>query len=405
MTISRQAGRRARSLGAAAVAMAAAFTLAACANSAAGGSGAGAGSGSAKSGTSAGATSGEAIAAAKQTITTLEQPVTSWPAVKPVAHPVSLAGKSVMIIPLGDTVPVMHGMALGAKGALEHLGATVTLCDGKINPTQVASCLQQAQSQRDYAVISMFVAYPMDGNAFDAAARSGVKVLIAGDTAQPGKTYPSGIAFFSLAKSLQTLSGHEAEAAVADKGTDANVIWLGQTDSADTIAQADAGQQRFTQLCPSCGFVLARYSTANVQQLPSTLSALLVSHPKTNIVVLPVDTLAPQALQGIQSAGYAQKVTLISTGGDLSGLQRIASGSTQQSDDFAAPVLYNGFAMVNGLMQLAAGEPVDPLVNVTRDITKNNIKSLKLSDAEYFTNDWFGDGSFEQAFYAAWGAK
>ena len=396
MSISGQLGLRARTIGTAVVATAAALTLAACANSADGGTGSG--------GTAASGASNESIAAAKQAITTLEQPVTSWPATKPLAHPVSLTGKNIMIIPLGDTIPVMHGMALGAKGALEHLGASVTLCDGKINPTQVASCLQQAQSQRAFAVLSMFVAYPMDGNAFDAAAKSGVKVLVAGDTPQPGKTYPAGIGFFSFSKSLQTLSGHEAEAAVADKGTGANVIWLGQTDSADTVAQADAGQQRFKQLCPSCGFVLARYSTANVQQVPSTLSALLVSHPNTNVVVLPVDTLAPQALQGIQSAGYAQKVTIISTGGDLSGLQRIASGSGQ-SHDFAAPVLYNGYAMVNGLLQLAAGEKVDPLTNVTRDITKDNIKSIKLSEAEYFTNHWFGDDSFEQAFYAAWSGK
>ena len=401
MSLPRRIRRRARALGTLTVAAAAALSLAACANSPASSSGGGSGATATGGGS---AESAASIAEAKQTIATLEKPITSWPAVKPLAHPVSVAGKNVMIIPLGDAIPVMHGMALGAKGALEHLGATVTVCDGKINPTQIASCLQQAQSQQDYAVISMFVAYPMDANAFDAAAKSGVKVLIAGDTPQPGKTYPSGIGFFSFSQSLQKLSGHEAEAAVAEKGTNANVIWLGQTDSADTVAQADAGQQRFKTLCPACGFVLARYSTANADQVPSTLSALLVSHPNTNVVVLPVDTLAPQALQGIQSAGYAQKVTIISTGGDLSGLQRIASGSGQ-SHDFAAPVLYNGYAIVNGLMQLAAGEHVDPLTNVTRDLTENNIKSINLSEAEYFTNHWFGDDSFEQAFYTAWGGK
>lgn len=393
-----QRARRARFLGTAALTSVAALALAACGTASGSSSANGSGTGSGDGASSA------SVTQAKQEIAKLEKPITQWPAVAAVKTPVDLTGKNVMIIPLGDNIPVMHGMSLGAKQALEHQGAKVTLCDGKINPTQIASCLQQAQSSKDYAVISMFVAYPMDANAFDAAANAGVKVLIAGDTPEPGKTYPTGIDFFSFSKSLQTLSGHEAEAAVAEKGSNANVIWLGQTDSADTIAQADAGQKRFKELCPSCGFELARYSTANSDKIPSTLSALLVSHPNTNVVVLPVDTLAPQALQGIQSAGYAQKVTIISTGGDLSGLQRIASGNGQ-SDDFAAPVIYNGYAMVNGLMQLASGQKVDPLTNVTRDLTKNNIKSIKLSEDEYFTNHWFGDDSFEQAFYTAWGAK
>ncbi|WP_017934561.1 sugar ABC transporter substrate-binding protein [Nocardioides sp. Iso805N] len=389
-----QRARRARLLGTAAVVSVAAIALAAC------------GSGSSDSATGGGGAgvSDSAIQQAKDTIAQLEKPITNWPAVAPVTKPVDFTGKTVMVIPLGDTIPVMHGMALGAKQALEHQGATVTMCDGKINPTQVASCLQQAASQKDFAVISMFVAYPMDGTGFDAAAKAGVKVLIAGDTPEKGKTYPAGIDFFSFGTSLQTLSQHEADAAIAEKGKDTNVIWLGQTDSADTIAQADAGEKRFKEVCPSCGFQLARYSTANSDKVPSTLSSLLVRNPKTNVVVLPVDTLAPQALQGIQSAGYAQKVTIISTGGDLSGLQRIASG-TGQSHDFAAPVLYNGYAMVNGLMQLAGGQKVDPLVNVTRDISKNNVKNIKLSEDEYFTNHWFGDDSFEQAFYTAWGSK
>jgi len=391
MPSTRRPGRTARLLGSAAVAAAAALVLAAC------GAGATATNTSAGAGSSAGATKATAL------ITKLQKPVTAWPAATAIKNPVSLAGKSVMIIPLGDTIPVMHGMSLGAKQALEHLGANVSVCDGKINPTDVASCLQQAQSQHDYAVISYFVAYPMDANAFNAVAASGTKVLIAGDSPVAGTHYPANLSFFDFGPSLQTLSADEAAAAVADKGTGANVIWIGQTDSADTIAQADAGQKRFQQLCPSCGFVLARYSTANANQLPSTISALLVSHPNTNVVVMPVDTVVANVLPGIQSAGYLNKVELIATGSDLAGLQRVAAGG--QAHDFAAPVIYDGYATVNGLMQQAAGEKVAPLTNVTSDITKGNVGGLQLNDAAYFTSDWFGNDSFEKAFYTAWGTK
>ncbi len=362
------------------------------------------GSSSGGGGTSGGSASAVGVTKAKKAIAELEKPVSSWPPIPPLENDVSLKGKNVTIIPLGESIPVMHGMAIGAKKALKKMGATVNVCDGKVDPTQVASCLKQAQARGSFAVISLFVAYQMDGTAFNAAAKSGMNVLVAGDSPEKDKSYPSNLAFFDFGKSLQTLSRHEAEAAVAEKGADANVIWLGQTDNANTIAQAKAGVDHFKKICPDCGIVLAKYSTANSDKLPSQVSALLVSHPNTNIVVIPSDSTAAHALQGIKSSGYANKVTLISTGGDLSGLQRIAKNGGQ-SHDFAAPVIYNGFAIVNGMMQLAAGQKVKPLTNVTRDITVNNVNKLKLTQSEYFTSNWFGNDDFEQAFYKAWGVK
>ncbi|WP_300679606.1 substrate-binding domain-containing protein [Nocardioides sp.] len=394
MSLSRQRGLRARILGIASISLAA-LALSACGSSDTSATG-----GEATAGASA---SSASVSDAKAAIAKLEQPVASWPAATKLSKTTDLSGKKIMVIPLGDTIPVLHGFGLGAKQALEHLGATVDVCDGKVSPTTVATCLQQAQAQKDFAVISFFVSYPMDANAFDALAKSGTKVIIAGDSPEEGKSYHENIGFFSFGENLKTLAQHSAEAAIAEEGDNAHVIWMGQTDSADTVAAATEGQARMKELCPKCTVVLDRYSTANADQIASNLSALLVQNPKTNIVVLPVDTIASNALQGIQSAGFASKVKLISTGSDLSGLQRIKSG--QQAHDFAAPVIYDGYAAVNALMQLAAGDTVTPLQNVTRDITKNNIDSITINDTEYFTSHWFGSDTFIQDFYTAWGAK
>lgn len=379
---------RGRRLGAAAVASLVTIALAGCGSS----------------GTASGGSKSDAkvdVATAKAAVSKLEQPITKWPGITPLKNPVDLHGKNVMIVPLVAAVPILNGMATGAKEALEHMGAHVTICDAKASPTTADSCLKQAQAQKYAAVITNFVAFPMDPNGFTTLAGTGTKVLIAGDSQVPGKSYDANIKFFDSSASLKQIATDEADAAVANKGADANVIWLSQTDSTNTIAQGDTGEAHFKQICPGCGFDRIRYATQDEDKLPSQISAALVSHPNTNQIVLSVDTIAPQVLQGIQSAGFTGKVKLIGNGSDVAGLQLIRSG--QQSDDFGACASYDGFALANALEQELAGEPISPAISVTRDFTKNNVGGLKITPQEYDTPNWFGNDSYKQQYYEAWG--
>jgi len=342
------------------------------------------------------------VATAKKDIAALQDPITSWPKESALSKPVDLTGKTVMLLPLGDNIPVIHGNVVGATEALEHLGATAKMCDGKFNPTTVADCLKQAADQKDYAVVSFFIDYAMAGNAFDNAVKSGVKVLVADEAPSGGKTNSADLAFYDNTTRVDKLYELTSEAALADDGTDANVLWLRLMDSSTTQGSSQAGVDKFKELCPTCGLATADFTTANLDKLPSAVSAALVSHPDTNTVIVPVDTFVPAALQGIQSAGFGQKVKVISSSSDLAGLQRVQAG--QQSHDLGTSVVYEGYKTVNALLQMLAGEEVQKGdVIVTRDFTKDNIGELKLSQAAYYTPDWFGDDSFKDMFYKAWG--
>lgn len=350
------------------------------------------------------AASKEGVATAKKDIAALQGPISSWPQEKPLSKPVDLHGKTVMVLPLGDNIPIIHGAALGATQALEHLGATVKLCDGKFDPTAVAGCLKQAGDQKDYAVLSMFIDYAMAGNAFETAVNRGVKVLIGAEPPSGGAKSGPDLAFYDNTERINKLDELTSEAALADKGTDTNVLWLKLMDSSSTKASSAAGVARFKKLCPACGLATTEFTTANLDKVPSAVSAALVSHPNTNTVIVPVDTFVPAALQGIQSAGFGTKVDVISTSSDLAGLQRVQSG--RQTHDLGTPVIYEGYKLVNALMQLLAGDPVAKGNQiVTRDFTKANIGDLKVTQSEYFTSDWFGDDSFKEMFYKAWAGR
>lgn len=346
----------------------------------------------------------QGVATAKKDIAAVTDPISSWPATTPIANPADLHGKRIMLLPLGTNIPIINGATLSAQQALAHIGADVSICNGKFDPSAVSSCLQQAQSDHDYAVMAMFIDYKMAPNAFDSAVQAGVKVLVANEPATPGKAVNSNFAFFDNSGTVVALDRLLSETALADKGTDANALWLKLTDSPSTINSTQAGIDRFKELCPTCGLATSDFTTANLDKLPSAISAALVSHPNTNVVVVPVDSFVSAAEQGVQSAGFASKVEVVSASGSLDGLQRVKSG--QMAHDLGTSVTYEGYKMANALVQLLSGEKVTPDNDmVTRDFNKTSVADLPLTTGAYSTPQWYGSDAFEQDFYKAWGEK
>lgn len=357
-----------------------------------------------KASTGTAADSEAGIESATAQLATWAEPITSYPEEPALSAPVDMTGKTVHIVALGDQIPVIHGVAVGLQDALAEVGATGKICDGKFNPTAVADCLKTAGDQGADAVVSLFVDYAMAGNAFDALADQGVKVLVGGVEASGGRESDDTLAFYDNTGRVDALYEAMSVSAVANGGADAQLLWLKLMDSTTTRSASDKGIAKAEELCPTCGVATAEFTTANLDKLPSAVSAALVSHPDTNLLIVPVDSFVPPALQGVQSAGFGDQVKVISSSSDLAGLQRIKDG--QQVSDLGTPVIYEGWKYANGLMQLLAGDevvPVAPEDMVTRDFNADNVDELDLSTQAYFTPDWFGDDAFKQVFLTSWG--
>jgi ribose transport system substrate-binding protein len=343
---------------------------------------------------------------AKTQLAAWAAPLTEYPDEPKLSAPVDMAGKTVHIVALGDQIPVIHGVAVGLQDALEQVGATGKICDGKFNPTAVADCLKTAGDQGADAVVSLFVDYAMAGTAFDALADKGVKVLVGGVEPSGGRESDDTLAFYDNTGRVDALYEAMSVSAVANGGPDAQILWLKLMDSTTTRSASDKGIAKAEELCPTCKVATAEFTTPNIDKLPSAVSAALVSHPDTELMVVPVDSFVPPALQGVQSAGFGDEVKVVSSSSDLAGLQRIKDG--QQVSDLGTPVIYEGWKYANGLMQLMAGDevvPVAPEDMVTRDFNADNVADLDLSTEAYFTPDWFGDDSFKQFFLTAWGVE
>lgn len=344
------------------------------------------------------------ISEAKEAVATWGEPVTDYPEEPALSSTPDMAGKKVTVIPLGDNIPVIHGVAVGIQDALKSVGATASICDGKFTPTAVADCLKQAGDQGADAVVSLFIDYAMAGTAFDALAAKGVPVLIGGVEPTGGRESDDTLAFYDNTGRVGKLYDAMSMSALAQGGEDTNALWLRLMDSTTTREASDQGVATFKKLCPTCGIATADFTTANLDKLPSAVAAAMVANPDTNALIVPVDSFVPPAMQGLQSSGKAKGVKIFSSSSDLAGLQRVRDG--QQASDLGTPVIYEGWKYANGLMQLLAGDEVQPADEmVTRDFTQANVGDLDLSDEAYFTPDWFGDDGFKDVFLQAWGVK
>jgi ribose transport system substrate-binding protein len=348
--------------------------------------------------------SASGIAQAEKAVADWSEPLTEYPEEPALSKTPDMQGKKVTIIPLGDNIPVIHGVAVGVQDALETVGATGSICDGKFNPTSVADCLKQAGDQGADAVVTLFIDYAMAGTAFDALADKGVPVLVGAVAPDAARQSDGTLAFYDNTARVSKLYDAMSMAALADGGEDTNALWLRLMDSTTTRGASDSGVATFKELCPTCGVATADFTTANLDKLPSAVSAALVAHKDTNVLIVPVDSFVGPALQGLQSAGMADQVKIVSSSSDLAGLQRVKDG--QQVADLGTPVIFEGWKVANALMQLLAGDEVQKAdVLVTRNFNADNIDELELTDAAYFTPDWFGDDSFKANFLEAWGVS
>ena len=382
----------------------AAVALAACGSSSRSSSG----SGSASSPPSSSAATGGATSSAGTSsqfaavLATYSAAATSYPTIPTISGGVSsLAGKTVWYIPIGASVPILANFGLGMQQGLTAAGLKYHLCDGKFLPTNIASCLQQAQTQGADAVVTGYIDYALLPSAFDNLVSHHIPVLVAGEAADGGKTASPSLAFDDGAAALNQAQKLQMESVITDSGGKAKIIYLGVTDSPSTTAGAAYGKQFVQTSCPGCTIDEVDYNTAAIQKVPSQVASALTSHPGTTYVVDELDAAGQGTYAGIQNAGFTNKVKMAGTNGDLDALQRIKSNTVQFVDVGLSPI-YIGWQYADGILRMMTGSVPNEGVGPERVFNSSNVGSLTLTPGAYASNDWYGDDSFQTTFKTAW---
>jgi ribose transport system substrate-binding protein len=391
-----------------AAALAAVTLLAACSS---GGNSDGAGTGAntqpaTTAGVSGGASAGtdDGVAYAKAELAKFEKTRDTYGTPVPVPNVPDLKGKTIWYVPIGTAVPVLATIGTAMTDALGKLGAKVHVCDGKFQPTTVASCMSTAVTQHADAVVTGFVDYAAAPSAFQSIVAKGIPVLVGGEAPSAGVTPSKDLGFFDPSGLTHTAFKLMSDAAIADSNGTANVLVVRLTDSSDTSGNSDAGIAELKEHCPKCTVTTVDTLTADMSKLGSAISAKLAANPDIRYLILPQDAFFQAALPGIQSAGFTNKLKVIAAGGTTAGLQAVKAG--QIAYNIGQGAIYNGWGFADATVRLLAGAQIQPENDgAVRVFDKSNVGSLDLTDANYNSSVWYGGDQWESDFLKAWGVQ
>ncbi|MGE0170398.1 sugar ABC transporter substrate-binding protein [Nocardioides sp.] len=318
----------------------------------------------------------------------------------PTTGPKGVSGKSLFVITCPMVAEGCKRMGEATKQAAGDLGWDVTMIDGKGDPSVGSSAVEQAiAAGADGLALVAVDAVTIQG-ALQNAKDKGLAAVCAfcgnsdGETGLYDAIVPSVKSFeddgYALGQALYTL-------------TDGHVHQLMLTDPefVDVVGRQD-GNRRFIKECQQAGgdckivaeqqFLVSELGT----NVPTKVAAAARQNPDFNILWAPYDDALVFALQGLQQAGLADgKRWGAGFDSNTPSLDRIRE-DTDQKASVGLPGVWVGYAMVDNLNRLFAGEqPVDQNVH-TKVLVKENAPA---------TGPWDGDIDVRPLYHELWGVN
>ena len=368
---------------------------------------AGCGSSSKPSINSSSGGSSAGVAQAQAVVARESRPTTSFPPPGPPINARSLRGKSVWYIPLSLSVPVF-AISNGTLGtALSKVGLTEHSCSAQATPTGTAACINQAVAAGAGAIVTDAIPVALASNAFANAESHHIPVLVQDQlppTSGPGTV--QGMGNDKLAyQPLQAANLPKAAAywTIADSHGKANILLEPYTDSPSTLAYMVSTEALIRKLCPGCTMANQKIGIATASLAASQTSSALLSHQNVNYLLPEYDALLQGIGQGIQNAGFTNKVKVASSAGDLPALEAVKAGklSVDGGEDFP----YIGWADADQAMRMMLGKPIVTERPPLRMFTAANVGSLSLTPAAQASGEWYGSDAYTTMFEHLWGLK
>lgn len=313
----------------------------------------------------------------------------------------ALKGKTVYFVPATFQVPVFQAIAGSLKGALGAAGVSVEVCDGKSNPANMASCIQQGIDAKAGAIVTGSIPTELASVAFESATKAGIPVVNT-MTAPAGPGDPTKVAY--LTPDYVGLQALSAQSVIADSDAAAHVLYVEITDTPATVLWAEQGAlATYAKACPGCTVTVVKANTGQFDKLPSLITSALTKDPKITHVQTEVDFAVQPVVEGLQAAN-ATGVKIASMDGVLATLQMLKGGKFIHSEvGFNADALawYAADQALRMMTGAAANANVD--FPYRRMVTAANVGGLDLSAQAEKSGTWYGSTDYQAGFRSHWG--
>ncbi|XPP26746.1 MAG: sugar ABC transporter substrate-binding protein [Leucobacter sp.] len=321
----------------------------------------------------------------------------------PAVDGAALAGKTVYFIPATLQAPLLNSIGDSVTTALGNVDVTVQVCDAKLNPADIASCIGQAVDADAAAVITAGLVPEFASAAFEQLATEGIP-WVQGITTSAGEGAPTEIAYVTADNVL--LQSWATNWVIADSDAKAKALVVKLTDSPATTTWADRGILAvYEEDCTECVVEVIETNSGQFDKLPSLISSALVSNPEITYIQAQFEQLLPAVSQGIQAAAR-DDITVVSVDGSLAALQDIQSGG-----GVGASIGYNTDAlawyMADAAIRLATGEEAIQNLDLPfrRIFDAGNVGTLSLTPEAQARGEWFGSADYQGGLLELWGVN
>lgn len=313
----------------------------------------------------------------------------------------ALRGKTVYFVPATYQVPVFQALQASLESALGKAGIKLEVCDGKSNPSNMASCIQQGIDAKAGAIVTGSIPEDLVPVAFESARNAGIPIVNL-MTAPAGPGDPTQISYLTPDYiGLQALS---ANWVIADSNAAAKVLYVEITDTPATVIWAEQGAlATYEKSCPKCEVTVVKTNTGQMDKLPSLITSELTKNPDIGYVQTEVDFVVQPTVQGLQAAN-ATSVKISGMDGVLATLQMLQGGQFVNSEvGFNADAL--SWYAADEALRLMSGQPANQMVQFPyqRMFTSANVGDLDLSPEAEKSGAWYGSDDYQAGFLKLWG--
>lgn len=301
-------------------------------------------------------------------------------------------GKSLWVINAAR-VPLLQRISDGAEVAAAKAGLQLTTVfgDGSTNSAQAA--VRQAIAQNADGIALIAVDPTTIQSAVDDAVAAGIIVTDVGNqsTGEPLGPGIAGQIGYNVPAEMDAMVGW----IMADSKCTANAIMYSPTSLPITVSAAEALQERYETLCPTCVFELKDLDYGNfAQTLTAEVQTDVRRKPDLTYIIAIIGSSVPNVDAGLSG----DSVTVLTHDGLEDNLQALRSGDTHVAADFAfAPNESIGWQVVDQLGRLMVGaQGATDIVLPTRLVDTGNVGATE-------KDVWPSYANYQATYSQAWG--
>jgi ribose transport system substrate-binding protein len=321
----------------------------------------------------------------------------------PTEAPKAEPGKNVWLVSAGQAATVASMAIGGAEDASKALGWEPTVFDGKFDPAQWGTGIRQAIADKADGILLYLIDCNLVKGPLQQARKAGIEVvgvesLDCNETNEGEEGLFSAMPEYvegSYGEWIKEFGRVQGLWSIVHTDGKANVLYP-KTDEVMGYTLIRDGAVEAIEKCEECSVETYAFRQADLgPQLRSKTEQALLKNPKANVMILPLDSMVTAGVAAAITGANRRDMLVVGAEGEEANIDMIREGKVGMNAGVGIPTRYEGFAGIDAMLRLFAGEEPVPSGMGLQVFDKDN----NLPDSGTYQ----APVDFESAYKKAWG--